>query len=265
MLRQAQAFKSFKLRALDGDIGKAKEFYFDDKHWTVRYLVADTGGWLTGRRVLISPYALDPANEAELVLPVNLTKKQIEDSPSLASDQPVSRQYETAYYGYYGWPMYWGGAYAWGASPHLMGASPYLMVGSPSLMRDQEASKAAVRREEAWDPNLRSTSDATGHNIQALDGEIGHVEDFVIDDETWSIRYLVVDTKKWWPGQHVLVSPKWIERVSWEESKVFVNLSCEAIKGSAAYTPQSLSREYESELHHHYGRQGYWADQPVTK
>lgn len=258
MLRQAKEFKSFKLRARDGDIGKAREFYFDDHHWTVRYLVADAGGWLTGRQVLISPYALDPANEVELVLPVNLTKKQIEDSPSLASDQPVSRQYETEYYGYYGWPMYWGGEYAWGASPYLMGGSPY-------LMRDQEASKATVRREEAWDPNLRSTSDVTGHDIQALDGEIGHVEDFVIDDETWSIRYLVVDTKNWWPGQHVLVSPQWIERVSWEESKVFVNLSRETIKRSPEYTPESLSREYETELHQHYSRQGYWADEPAVK
>src|ERR1035437_4092871 len=116
MLRPAKEFKSFTLRARDGDIGKAKEFYFDDKNWTVRYLVANTGGWLSYRLVLISPYALSPANEAEQALPVDLTKKQIEDSPSLNSDQPVSRQYETRYYRYYGWPDYWSGPHIWGPS-----------------------------------------------------------------------------------------------------------------------------------------------------
>jgi hypothetical protein len=247
MLRQATEFKSFKLRARDGDIGKAREFYFDDRYWTVRYLVADTGGWLSGRRVLISPYALNPANEAERVLPVGLTKKQIEESPSLDSDQPVSRQYEIQYYDYYGWPYYGYGSYTWG--------------GSPYIMRDPEAWKRIDRREEAWDPNLRSTSGVTGHHIQALDGEIGHVEDFIIDDETWSIRYLVVDTKNWWAGRHVLISPQWIERVSWSESKVFVNLSCEIIKRSREYTPESLNRDYEAELYRHYGRLVYWAEE----
>ena len=252
MLREAKEFKSFKLRARDGDIGKAREFYFDDRFWTVRYLVADTGNWLTGRQVLISPYALDPANESQQVLPVDLTKKQIEDSPALASHEPVSRQYETQYYGYYGWPDYGYGAYTWGVSPYIV--------------RDREAwKKETVRREKAWDPNLRSTSDVTGHHIQALDGEIGHVEDFIIDDETWSIRYLVVDTKNWWAGKHILVSPQWIERVSWEKSKVFVNLSCETIKRSPEYAPESLNRDYETELHRHYDRRGYWADEPAAK
>ncbi len=258
MLREAKAFQGFQLRAQDGDIGKAREFYFDDQFWTVRYLVADTGGWLSGRRVLISPYTLYRANEAEKVIPVNLTKKQIEESPSLDSDQPVSRQYETQYYGYYGWPLYWGGGSAWGATSY-----PYAMAGSPFLMRDREASKETTRREAAWDPNLRSTGDVNGHHIQALDGEIGHVEDFIIDDETWAIRYLVVDTRNWWVGKHVLVSPKWIERVSWDESKVFVNLSRDIIKSSPEYTSESLSREYEAALHRHYKRPGYWDDDRV--
>jgi len=252
MLRKAKEFKSFKLRARDGDIGKAKEFYFDDKHWTVRYLVADTGGWLSGRRILISPYALEPALEGERVLPVDLTKKQIEDSPSLDADKPVSRQYEMQYYGYYGWPYYGYGAYEWGYYPYMT--------------RDREALKKTRQREEdAWDPNLRSTADATGHGIEALDGGIGHVEDFIIDDETWAIRYMIVDTKNWWAGKHVLVSPQWIERVSWRESKVFLNLSREAINQSPEYTPEFLNREYETELYGHYNRKGYWVDEMAGK
>jgi len=197
MLIQAKKFKSFTLRARDGDIGKAKEFYFDDENWTVRYLVANTGGWLSYRLVLISPYALGPANEAEQVLPVDLTKKQIEESPSLNSDQPVSRQFETRYYSYYGWPNYWSGPKIWGESvypghqrggvnwPGGMAIPP---VGS-SIPRGKDAATngAAVHREVVGDPHLRSTEHVTGHHIQALDGEIGHVEDFIIDDETWAI------------------------------------------------------------------------------
>lgn len=251
MLRQAKEFNRFKLRARDGDIGKAREFYFDDRYWTVRYLVADTAGWLSGRRVLISPYALHPVNDTERVLPVDLTKKQIEASPSLDSDQPVSHQYEMQYHDYYGWPYYGYGSYMWG--------------GSPYIMRDPEAWKSIDRREEAWDPNLRSTSDVTGHHIEALDGEIGHVEDFIIDDETWAIRYLIVDTKNWWTGKHVLVAPQWIERVSWPESKVFVNLSRAIIKQSPEYTPESLNRDYETELYRHYDRHEYWADELAGK
>jgi len=246
MLRQAKDFTNFKLRAKDGDIGKAVEFYFDDRFWTVRYLVADTGGWLSGRQVLISPYALTAPNEAEQVLPVHLTKKQIEESPSLYTDQPVSRQYETQYNSFYGLPNYRYGTYAWGDSPYIA--------------RDPDAWKEMVRREKAWDHNLRSSKDVTNRHIEALDGAIGHVEDFIIDDETWSIRYLVVDTKNWWAGKHVLISPRWIERVSWEESKVFVNLSQDAIKQSPEYTPENLNRDYESALHKHYAREGYWAD-----
>jgi hypothetical protein len=245
MLRQAKDFKSFKLRARDGDIGKAREFYFDDRHWTVRYLVADTGGWLTGRQVLISPYALKSAIEMDRVLPVDLTKKQIEESPSLASDQPVSRQFDTQFYDYYGWPYYGNGSNVWGNSPYIL---PNLRAPSVEL----------VRHEEAWYPHLRSTKEVTGYDIQAKDGEIGHVEDFIIDDATWTIRYLVVDTKNWWGGKPVLISPRWIEKVSWSESKVFINLSREAIKQSPQYIPEFLNRDYETKLHLHYDRNGYW-------
>lgn len=247
MLLPAKEFKTFKLRARDGDIGKAKEFFFDDHFWTVRYLVADTADWLTGRVVLISPYALKPANLVEKVLPVELSKKQIEESPSLDSHQPVSRQYETQYYGYYGWPYYGYGPYSWGYSPYIT--------------RVQEGLTAEVHRQEAWDPRLRSTNDVIGHHIRALDGDVGHVEDFIIDEETWSIRYLVVTTKNWGNGKHLLVSPQWIKRVSWEESKVFVNQTVDSLKKSPEYNSETLNRDYEAKLYRHYDWQGYWVDE----
>jgi uncharacterized protein YrrD len=252
MLNKAKTLKGYKLNSRDGDIGKVKEFYFDDRHWTVRYLVADTGNWLTGRQVLISPYALGAVNREEKEIVVDLTKKQIEGSPSLDSDKPVSRQFEDSYYGYYGMPMYWGGPYSWG---------PY-----PYPMRDRANWGGFTRGEKAWDPALRSTHDVSGHHIQAADGEIGHVEDFVIDAETWAIRYLIVGTRNWWPGKKVLISPQWIDRVSWSEAKVFVSLSRETIKHSPEYTEESLlNRDYETGLYRHYNRPGYWVDELAAK
>ncbi len=247
MLNKAKTLKGYKLDSLDGEFGEVKEFYFDDRHWTVRYLVANTGNWLTGRQVLISPYALVAAIKAEEHVAVNLTKKQIEASPSLNSDKPVSRQFEVSYYGHYGWPMYWNG-------PYMRGTYPY-------IARDPETWKSPAQGEKAWDPLLRSTDAVSGYEIQALDGEIGHVEDFIIDDQTWAIRYLVVATRNCWPGKKVLVSPQWIERVSWSESKVFINLSREAIKQSPEYTEEALiTRDYEEGLHGHYQLEGYWAE-----
>jgi hypothetical protein len=129
-------------------------------------------------------------------------------------------------------------------------------------MRDRGQWKASIQREKAWDPHLRSTCSVNGHHIQALDGEIGHVEDFIIDDDTWTIRYIIVDTHNWWRGKKVLVSPQWIERVSWDERKVFVNLDRETIKESPEYTDAALlTRDYEIGLHEHYNRQGYWVNE----
>lgn len=252
MLIKAKTLTGYKLHSLDGEIGKVKEFYFDDHYWTIRYLAADTGNWLTDNQVLISPYALGTVNKEEQNIAVNLTKKQIEDSPSLDSDKPVSRHFEEAYYGHYGWPAYWSGGYMWGTYPNIV--------------RNPESWRESTKDEKAWDLHLRSTHDVSGHNVQAKDGEIGHVDDFIIDDETWAIRYLVIDTRNWWPGKKVLISPLWIERVSWKESKVFVNLLREAIRQSPEYTEELLlTRDFEEGLHRHYDCQGYWVDEAVSR
>lgn len=251
MLSKIKNLSGFKLNSLDGEIGKAKEFYFDDRHWTIRYLVADTGNWLIGRKVLISPYALMAINPGEKNIAVDLTKAQIQKSPSLNSDKPVSQQFEEDYYGYYGWPSYWNGPYPWGQYSYII--------------RNRDQWNATNQGVKTWDRHLRSTHAVTGYHIQALDGEVGHVEDFIIDDATWTIRYLVVNTSNWWSGKKVLVSPLWIERVSWSESSIFINLSRDAIKRSPEYTDDSLvTRDYEMGLHHHYNRKGHWVDDLVS-
>ncbi len=256
MLIQAKTIKGYKLNSLDGEIGTVNEFYFDDHYWAIRYLVANTGNWLTGRQVLISPYALLAVNGEEHHISIDLTRKQIEESPLLNSDKPVSRQFEETFYGYYGWPVYYDGLYMWGANPDIV----------RDRARDQEKIEALTRAEkEAWDPHLRSTHDVSGHHIQAPDGEIGHVHDFIIDDETWAIRYLVIDTLNWWPGKKILLSPLWIDRISWDESKVFVNLHRESIKQAPEYLEESLlTRDYETRLHGHYNRREYWLEEAVA-
>jgi hypothetical protein len=252
MLIKAKDLKGYKLHSLDGEIGKVEEFYFDDHHWTIRYLVAETGNWLADRQVLISPHALGVINKQEEYITIELTKKQIEDSPSLGKDKPVSMQFEESYYGYYGYPMYWGGSYMWGASPYIM--------------RGQVFASKPAHGKRAWNSNLSSTHAVNGYAIQAEDGGIGHVDDFIIDDETWAIRYLVIDTRNWLPGKKVLISPKWISNISWSQSTVFVNLLRDAIRLSPEYTEKSLlNRDYETGLHQHYNRQGYWVDEQPAK
>ncbi|MBF0408087.1 MAG: PRC-barrel domain-containing protein [Candidatus Riflebacteria bacterium] len=252
MLTKVKTLKGYTLNSRDGEIGAAREFFFDDQNWVIRYLVADTGNWLTGRQVLISPYALTAVSKEKQQITVDLTKKQIETSPALETDKPVSRQFEDAYYAFYGWPMYWTGPHMWG---------PY-----PSIVRDREKLKKSIRGEKAWDPHLRSTHDVSGHYIQALEGELGHVDDFIIDDETWAIRYLVIDTQNWWPGKKVMVSPQWIDRISWSESKVFINLSRDAIKIAPEYSEESLiTRDYESALHKYYNKEVYWHEKSTQK
>jgi uncharacterized protein YrrD len=264
MLINANTLKDFRLDGTDGQLGKVKEFYFDDHYWTVRYLIVDTGNWLTGRQVLISPHALQAVNYDRRTIGVALTKQQIADSPGLDSDKPVSRQFEKDYQRYYGWPAYWGGSYMWGSSPFFWGAAPYL--GTPYDFAQRDEVKQTSQDENSWDPHLRSTEAVSGQHIEGTDGGVGHVEDFIIDDQTWAIRYLVIDTRNWWPGKKVLLAPKWIEDISWGESKVFVNLSRDHIRRSPEYTDTSvLTRDYEARMHRHYDREGYWMDEPVRK
>lgn len=250
MLEKAKAMKGYTLSALDGEIGTVKELYFDDKHWVVRYLVVETGSWLSEKQVLISPYAVTSVDRKDKTISVDLTRKQIEDSPALDSDKPVSKQFEDSYYNYYGWPNYWDGVLAW---------------GSYSYATDARQHWDRVRRaQESGDRHLRSSNDVTGHSIEATDGEIGHVEDFVVDDESWAIRYMVVATRNWWPGAKVLISPMWIERISWIDSTVYVLLSRDDVRKSPPYDEEALlERGYESVLHQHYGRDGYWSREPA--
>jgi uncharacterized protein YrrD len=255
MLRSADKLKGMALVAADGAIGEVEDFHFDDERWAVRYLVVNTGSWLAGRKVLISPISVKQVDVGGNQVATALTKRQVEDSPGLDAHRPVSRRQEAQLLGYYGYPYYWGSPFLWGAAAH-----PAALAVPTSPGGEVAASSATrAREEESEDSRLRSMKEVSGYYIQAADGDLGHVEDFVVDDETWAVRYVVVDTRNWLPARKVLVAPEWVERVSWDERKVFVNLTREAIQNSPEYDPSAfISREYEDALHGHYGRRGYW-------
>ena len=250
MMRRISQLKDLKIHATDGEIGCMEEFLFDDKAWAIRYLVVNTGGWLLGRSVLISPIFLRQADWETNQIHVALTKLQIENSPDVDTQKPVSRQHEQDYMNYFGSAYYWDGSYIWGDG-HFPGdlAGASIPINAPALVSKLESASS----------HLRSTTAVKGYHIRATDGEIGHVEDFIVDSHTWSIRYLEVKTRNWLPGKKVLIAPEWIESVSWTESKVYVSLPLETIKSAPEYAEsKTITREYENELHAHFGRAPYW-------
>jgi hypothetical protein len=238
--------KGFHIGARDGDIGEANDFIFDEKYWTVRYLVADTQRWLPGRKVLISPLVVGPADWEGKRLPVLLTQEQVRNSPDISMDEELSAQDEVKYYNYYGFPYYWAGDNAWGP------------VTLPRDLVSKGIDRKIAVTEQANRSRLRSMKDVTDYSVQATDGEIGHVDDFIIDDNAWTIRYMIADTRNWLPGKKILVSPQWIAHVDWQDSKVYANLSREAIKTGPEYDPDKLDRDYERGLYRHYGQENFW-------
>ncbi len=265
MLRSVKDLEDYAIQATDGSIGQVNDFYFDDKAWVIRYLVVNTGSWLSGRKVLISPIALGQPNWGEKVLSVSITQEQVKNSPGIDTERPVSRQHEMRYLGYYGYPYYWGGMGLWGA-----GAYPSMMLAGfgdfgATSPEPREAEEATARDEEARhaddDLHLRSCNAVKSYHIHAIDGDIGHVQGMLVDDETWAIRYLIVDTSNWWLGHQVLIAPQWIRDVSWSEAKVSVDLTQQAVKDAPAYDPAvQLDRHRELDIFKHYGRSTYWAD-----
>jgi hypothetical protein len=240
MLRSVKQLYGYTLGALDGEIGRVKGFYFDDKDWVIRYLVADTGTWMVGHKVLISPYALGSIYSAGRILQVHLPREKIEESPTIETQLPAAREHEMAYYRYYNWPTYWDGPGLWGQSP------------VPLVPPDYETEEAPPSRLKMREPEsrLRSTLELTGHQVQSTDGEIGHVEDFLLDDSSWAIKSLVVAMGHSWSGKNVLVSARSIARVDWEEAKVFVNMTRSALLAEPEYQ-NATEDEHDPRLFRH--------------
>jgi hypothetical protein len=224
MLHSVKQLHGYKMEALDGEIGHVTGFYFDDKDWVIRYLVTDIVSWMPSRKVLVSPFALGNVHAASKQLEIKLPRERIKNSPSIETELPVARQHEREYYRYYNWPTYWNGPGLWGLS-----STPIIPSHSESWYEDELVREA--------DSHLRSTQEITGYVIQALDGEVGHIEDFLIDETSWAVRYLVVATGLWRLGRNVLVPPQSIARVFWEQSKMFVQLPRSEVQQEPEFEP----------------------------
>ena len=268
MLRRAHDLRQYTIGAVDGDIGTVEDVYFDDANWTVRYLVVDTGTWLSGRKVLLSPGALRGFDPTAQRVSTELTRRQVEESPSIDTQKPVSRQHEMDFLSYYGYEPYWAGPYRWGpyTEPYPIDMPPV----SAGPRQGGVAEEIAAREREYRDEHLHSARAVTGYGIRATDGELGHVEDFLVDERDWAIRYLIVDPRNWWPGPHVLIGEDWISSVNWQDSTVEVTVSRDAVRNAPRWDPAApLSREAEARLYGHYGRPGYWdrppEDLPTTR
>ncbi|MBC7469263.1 MAG: PRC-barrel domain containing protein [Ramlibacter sp.] len=263
MLRSLKALEKCTIGATDGDIGQVKDLYFDDHDWVVRYLIVDTGSWLSSRKVLISPISIHTPDWQTNRLPAAVARDQVKNSPEIDTDKPVSRQHELQYLDHYGYPNYWGGTGLWGA-----GMYPFAMVpgyaGLPVGVAErnlaiQESVQAERMRHRDDDPHLRSGEAVVGYHLHVTDGEVGHVEGFLVDDETWAIRYLVINTSNWWLGHQVLIAPQWISGIEWSDQSVTVDLSREAVKTAPVYEPSvALDRQRETSLYSHYGLTPYW-------
>jgi len=236
----------YTISAKDGKIGKVIEFYFDDLTWSIRYLVVETGNWLSEKKVLIPHAALRIIDWKSKTFHVNLTMEQVRNSPDFESEKTVSRQHEIELFQYYAFPFYWeDGFYVQG-----VGMLPIIPNIEKKSIKEQDESALLLNE----DPHLRSTNKVKGYYIHSSNGEIGHVEDYIVDDEKWNICFLVVDTNNWLPDRKVLISPHWIKQIDWNESKVFINLSKAAIKNSPEFhTDQPMGKDYGKELFIHYG------------
>jgi hypothetical protein len=254
MLRSLAALKGYKIHAIDGNIGAVHDFLFDDREWVVRYLVVRTGVWWPGRKVLISPVAVSSALWANHEVRAMLTRDQVRDAPGVDTDPPVSRQEEQQLVGYYAWPSYWG-------MPVPSPADDVPPEKRKEITDEVRKAQAAARDD---DPHLRSVREVAGYRIAARDGSIGHVQDFVGDDSDWVVRYMVIDTRDWLPGRHVLVSPTWVDGVDWKRGEARMDLDQEQIENAPPYDPATpINREYELQLYDYYGRPVYWAGMPT--
>ncbi|HET6632197.1 MAG TPA: hypothetical protein VFG73_05755 [Rhodanobacteraceae bacterium] len=249
------------LAGSDGEFGAIEDLYFGDEDWVLRYLAVHAGNWLSGRSVLVSPFAFRPdalGATHDAPVRVELTREQLADSPELDVRQGITRGYEQSYLSYFGYPTYWGGPGLWGLSgvPSVANAAPdgeYVPVSE----EDRELHELLDEEDTS---HLRSIKEVTGYHVEARDGRIGQIDDFIYDDADWAIRYLVLDTREWWPGgRKVLIGSDWVEDIDWSRRSLSVGIARGRVRESPEFTPRApLSRDYEQRLHDYYQRGPYW-------
>ncbi len=259
MLRNINHLKEFAIQATDGEIGKAKYALFDDEDWTVRYLVVQTGSWINRKTVLISPIFITGVRWPEHQVTVNLTREQVRHSPDLSTKEPISRRQEREYYQYFRTPAYWTGYGLWGTGMHPEDVMPIANKEEQSRIPQPTGSTEI----EDSQTHLRSTAEVEGYTLFAHRAEFGKVADFIFDEKTWAIRYLVITTGRILSqGRRVLISPRWTKEISWKRRQVFVDMENAKIEEAPEYNPdEPVTPQYEERLFKFYGRVAPWKKQ----
>lgn len=263
MFRSAKDTYNLPIEAVDGHIGKVEQFLFDDQNWAIRYLVVDIGSWILGKRVLISPTAVEEVRKNAIL--VKNTKEQISNSPSIDTANPVSRIEEQRLHNYYSWPFYW----VYPADYNSLGGALYPGLTKPYAYQngdDTQMTEQALKKEQELEElerksHLRKTKEVAGYTVQATDEQIGHVDDFIVDDIHWVIRYLIIETRSILPGKRLLIAPQWTKGIDWTEALVYVDFDKETIKDGPEFDPAiPLTRDIEKRLYNYYERPKYWED-----
>lgn len=261
MLNVVSSLKGFELQAKDGSLGSVRDFLFDDSTWKVRWMVVDTGRWLSGRTVLIHPSAVVSADYGARELTVSLSTQQVKESPDILQDRPVSRQMQNDLYNYYGWDPAWGSALSGGGGMDGAGTSVIAAPLSAPIFFGASAVREAERGQidlDEGDPHLRSIAEVTGYHVRAIGGTIGHIGDVLVETKTWDVRYLIVETSNWWIGQHVLISPHAVTAVNWTDHQITLDLTRDKVKSSPPWDPADMiNTKFQRQLHSHYGWPGY--------
>ncbi len=246
MLLSANHLLDFDVEAIDGNIGTVDDFYFDGKQWLVRYVVVDTGRIFPGKKVLLSPHSFGHCLPQQKIMPVNMERKTVKESPDSSSELPVSKLHEIEIHKYYNWAPYWDNDFVTSPSPLMM---------EPVIDEKQRAEF----EEKIKNVTLRSIKEIKGYHIKANDGQIGSIQDFILEDDNWTIRYIVVDAGTFLHGRKVLLSLEWVGDIDWASGTVKVDMSVEQIKNSPEFNPSApVNREYEIQLFDYYGRPKYW-------
>lgn len=257
MLSSVKALHDYAVEASDGEIGHVANMLFDDVHWTVRYVIINTGNWLFSRHVLISPVSVAALDGQDRTMTVKLKRQQVELSPQVDTNLPMTREKEIELSNHYEYMPYWGGAGSWGVSPvpsAALSPATFAEQALERIERDEEAEAPPTAS-----PHLRSANEVSGYRIVAQGETLGQINDFLLDAETWALRYLVVDTGTLFSGTQLLIARDWIDTVSWADSHMQVDLPRDMVDKAPAFDAgRPVERAYEEQLYAHYGRQPYW-------
>ncbi|MAT13943.1 MAG: hypothetical protein CMJ46_01580 [Planctomyces sp.] len=235
MLISGNILLGYKVKAVDGEFGKITDLLFDDQNKMVRYFVINCGNWLNKDEVLLSPVAFETPDHEDFTISTILSRHAISNAPSINTKPPVSKQDESALARYFDWPMFWSRI--------------------PSSRQEIHESP-----EGQVEGHLRSLKEVKGYTIHCPQGDLGHVEEMIVDTETWALRYLAIDTGNWLPGKRVIIGIDWLSEISWEEQHAYIELSRDDVQNAPIYDPRTpINRDYEAEVYDYYGRPTYWS------